>query len=414
MVQEVSTPRATEAGPPASEVAEESPAGPPASAGGTGRVPLDRLLTMATLSPAEATFVACHLLESTDLPRPVDGALPHDDRWVVAITASGDVEATPTGPRSGAAVAELLGQLVRSARRLPAHPAAGQLVLLRRLEEAAAETGAEPGTQAGTLRRALVETLGADGSERLRAQLAHLVDAYVHVAASTATQPGVLTGAGVAQPGPGSPGPRRPAPERSSRRRPRSGGPALGHRRAPARRVVLAALLLVVAVAGSGYVLTRRADDASAGSPGPSTAAPSGKASAGTPSKSAEQGSSRPRARVETLAPRRAGVVTGVELRRAGACTPGALCAVTVTTRFRPAPSAQAVTWRVGTVTSCNGRVSWSPPVSVTAQPGWTSVYASSSVPVPRGRSVALVATTTAPARAQSPPVPATGSSLRC
>lgn len=424
MVQEVSTPRAPDAGPPASEVVEERPAGPPGSAVGAGRVPLDRLLTMATLSPAEATFVACRLLESTDRPRPVDGALPHDDgwddRWEVAITASGGVEATPAGPRSGAAVPELLGQLVRSARRLPAHPAAGQLVLLRRLEEAAAETGAEPGARAGRLRRALVETLGADASERLGLQLAHLVDAYVHVAASTTAQPRVAAGAGVVQPGlglpgPDSPGPRRPTPARFSRRRPRSRGPALGRRRAPARRAVLAVLLLVVAVAGSGYVLTRRADDASAGSGGgPATAGPSGKASAGATPESAQRASSRPRARVETLAPRQAGVVTGVELRRAGACTPGALCAVTVTTRFRPAPSAQAVTWRVGTATSCNGSVTWSAPVSVTAQPGWTSVYASSSVPVPRGRSVALVATTTAPARAQSPPVPATESSLRC
>ena len=415
MVQEVSSSPATDPDPPAAEVEEERPAGLPGSAVGVRRVPLDRLLTMVTLSPAEAAFVAGRLLESTDVPHPLDVAVLRDDRWVVALTASGGVETTRAGPHSGAAVAELLAQLVNSARRLPAHPTAGQLVLLRRLEEAAEETGPDPGARAGRLQLALVEALGADASERLGTQLADLVEAYVHMAASSTTQTAVPAAAGRTPPGPYSPGPRRPTPARVSLRRPRSRVPALGRRRAPARRAALAVLLLVVAAVGSGYVLTRRADDASAGAdrPDPRTAAPTGKASPDSP-KPGERASSRPRPRVETLAPRRAGVVTGVELLRARDCTPGALCAVTVTTRFRPAPSAQAVTWRVGTATSCNGSVSWSPPVSVTAQPGWTSVYASSSVPVPQGRSVALVATTTAPARAQSPPVPVAGSSLRC
>jgi hypothetical protein len=85
-----------------------------------------------------------------------------------------------------------------------------------------------------------------------------------------------------------------------------------------------------------------------------------------------------------------------------------------VTVHFRPAPTTQPVVWKVGTARSCEGRVTWSPPITVTAQPGWTTVYASSSVPVPQGRALALVALTTTPARAQSPAVPVTGSSLRC
>ena len=62
----------------------------------------------------------------------------------------------------------------------------------------------------------------------------------------------------------------------------------------------------------------------------------------------------------------------------------------------------------------CKPGITWSGPVTVTAQPGWTSVYASSSVRIPKGRQLALTALTTAPARAQSRPVPATGSSLQC
>lgn len=418
MVQEVSASRATDPGPRAPEAGEERPAGLSGPAAEAGRVPLDRLLSVVTLSPAEAAFVAARLLEATDVPYPVDEALPHDDRWVVALTASGGVEAMRTGPRSGASVDEVLGQLVHNARRLPAHPTTAQLVLLRRLEEAAAETTLGPGARAARTQMVLVETLGADAHERLGKRLADLVAAYVHMAASTTAQPAVPAPApaGAARPGPEPPGARRSSPPRFSRRRRRSRGPTAGRRRAPAGRAALVLLLLVVAVVGSGYVLTRRGDDASAGAdrPDPAPASPTGKGSAGDSQEPAGRASSRPRPRVQTLAPRQAGVVTGVELQPAGDCTPGALCAVTVTALFRPAATAQAVTWRVGTATSCNGSVSWSPPVSVTAQPGWTRVYASSSVQVPRRPAVALVATTTAPARAQSPPVPVTGSSLRC
>jgi hypothetical protein len=85
-----------------------------------------------------------------------------------------------------------------------------------------------------------------------------------------------------------------------------------------------------------------------------------------------------------------------------------------VTVRFRPDSTTRVFTWRVGIARSCGADISWSAPLGVTAQPGWTSVYASSSVAVPEGRSPVLVALTSAPARAQSPPVPVVGSSLRC
>lgn len=408
MVQEVSASRAADPGPPAPANHEEHSFDPPGPVVVAARVPLDRFLTVVTLSPAEAVFVAGRVLESIDRPHPLDGTAARDARWVAAVTASGDVEATYAGSRAGSPVTELLGQLVHNARRLPAHPTRAQLVLLRRLEEAAAEPGAEPGAWAETLRRALVENAGADAPERLGAQLADLVDAYAHMATSSSVPAVVPVAPGEARTGPHPTGPPPPGPRRRAPAR-------FAPRRAPARRAVLAVLLLVVAVAASGYLLNRRADDASADADRPDArrAAPSGTAGADT-SKPEERASSQSRPRIETLAPRRAGAVTGVDLRQVSDCAPGALCAVTVTARFRPAPSAQTVTWRVGTATSCDGSITWSPPVSVSAQPGWTRVYASSSVQVPRRPRVALVATTSAPARVQSSPVPVTGSSLRC
>jgi hypothetical protein len=121
----------------------------------------------------------------------------------------------------------------------------------------------------------------------------------------------------------------------------------------------------------------------------------------------------QPRA-VPALAGRHAGSITGVVVQKTGSCTPGALCPVKVTVHFRPASTAQPIGWKVGAARLCKRGITWSAPTTVTAQAGWTTVFASSSVRVPKGRSLALVALTTTPARAQSRPVPVTGSSLHC
>jgi hypothetical protein len=86
---------------------------------------------------------------------------------------------------------------------------------------------------------------------------------------------------------------------------------------------------------------------------------------------------------------------------------------VKVTVHLRTGSTGQPVRWKVGTARACNRGMVWSPPTTVTPQPGWRTVYASSSVRVPRG-SLALLALTTAPVRVQSPPVPVTASSARC
>ena len=108
------------------------------------------------------------------------------------------------------------------------------------------------------------------------------------------------------------------------------------------------------------------------------------------------------------------GSLSVVALEPTGACRPGSVCAVTVTVRFRPASTSRTLGWKVGAARVCKPGIAWSGPVTVTAQPGWTTVYASSSVRVPRGRSLALTALTTTPARAQSRPVPVGDTSLQC
>jgi hypothetical protein len=181
--------------------------------------------------------------------------------------------------------------------------------------------------------------------------------------------------------------------------------------------VALVVLLLMAVLAGSAYVVLESPDIGITGAFGrdDSPAAPPKTGPSNSSKEPAKQPRpDEPRQDVQALAARHAGPITGVEVQKAGSCTPGAPCPVTVTVHFRPASTTRSVVWKVGAARLCASGITWSPPISVTAQPGWTKVYASSSIPVPKGRSLALVALTSAPARAQSPPVPVTGSSLRC
>jgi len=81
---------------------------------------------------------------------------------------------------------------------------------------------------------------------------------------------------------------------------------------------------------------------------------------------------------------------------------------------LRPASTTRVVGWKVAAARLCKRGTAWSPTTTMTARPGWTTVYAHSSVRVPKGRSLALIALTTTPARAQSRPVAVTGTSLLC
>jgi hypothetical protein len=376
------------------------------------RVPLDLLLSVAVLSPAQAALVAVRLLDAVHVLGSTNGTHPAEaGLWSATLGPSGEVEVSRAQEGAGTEVTDLLVQLSQNARRLPAHPRPEQVVLLHRLEEAAAaDPRLDPGARARELEEAMTEVLGSGARQRLTGQLAALVDAFAHIAASVTVPAATRAASGASRAGPRRAAPTRPVPSRPARR-----GRRLSRRRTRARRTALV-VLLAVALAASGYVVLRDPGNEVAGARGrhhppgpPSATAPSdGSQAAG------KHPRSRPGQRAATIAPRHAGAVAGVRVQKAGACTPGALCPVTVTVRVRPAATTRAVTWKVGTVRSCRSGITWSPPTSVTAQPGWTTVYASSSVPVPRGRSLALVALSSAPARAQSPPVPVAGSVQRC
>jgi len=182
--------------------------------------------------------------------------------------------------------------------------------------------------------------------------------------------------------------------------------------------VALVVLVLAAVLVGSSYLLLRGPANGILESLGRGThpAAPATTAPAHPSQKSANQRPQRPHRpqAVPALAGRHAGRITGIAVQKAGRCQSGALCPVKVTVHFRPASTTHPVSWKVGVARLCKRGITWSAPTTVTAQAGWTTVFAHSSVRVPNGRSLALIALTTTPARAQSPPVPVAGASLHC
>jgi hypothetical protein len=408
---------------------ESAPAPPHAThrADSARAVPLDRLLAVATLTPGQATLLAARLLRAS---RSAPAASTASCRLgPVSVTPSGDIEVAVASAEAMTPVTELLQHLLQNARRLPAHPKPEQHLLLHRLEEAAAAPGPEPADRAEGLEEALAGTLGSGAQQRLSAQLAALVQAASHVVPP-------VSGSGGSGPLQAVEGPTNgrartsdlvpDAPEGSRRvlRRavPTPAGPSDPVRRrthlpsrSRRRRVALLVAVLVAALAASAYVglLQRGAGIVTSLGGGSQPTAPVEHAPARPPHQRAQHaGVHRPQG-VPKLAARHAGPVSAVLVQKLGSCRPGSPCPVKVTVHLGSGSDGSPVRWKVGAARSCKRGMVWSAPTTVTPQPGWRTVYASSSVRVPRGAR-ALLALTTAPVRVQSPPVRVTGSSPHC
>ena len=382
-------------------------------------MPFDRLLSVAVLTPAQAVLVAVQLLDAADMSGGVDGEPGQIDRLGAAtLTPTGVLDVARPHSDAGTHVRELLRQLLQNARRLPAHPRPEQVQLLHALEEAVRDPLLQPGMLARELEGALADALGPNARRRVSAQLASLVDAFARVTpnipepaeVAIASSVGPVNGAAKAPP-PSQTAPARPPSSRPPRRtkarlRPRRRG----------RRVAIVALVVAAVLAVSGYVLMGR--------PGfnkiPFIGGGDHQAKSGqTPStQHANNAAHKPkphhRPAVATMAPRHAGAITGVKLVKVHGCKPGAFCPVKVTVHFHQSSTARPIGWKVGVARLCKPGLTWSAHTAVTTQAGWTKTWAHSTVRIPKGKSLALVAMTTTPARAQSQPVPVTGSSLHC
>lgn len=118
----------------------------------------------------------------------------------------------------------------------------------------------------------------------------------------------------------------------------------------------------------------------------------------GAPSRSAP----RP---LRSFGPSAAGSITGIELRTLGTCEPGRTCTMQTTVRITPTSESLEITARLAVVNRCTGAVRRFPAGHVVTEPGWSTTFLTALVPMPRDGPLGVVAVTTTPARAASPPL---------
>ena len=104
-------------------------------------------------------------------------------------------------------------------------------------------------------------------------------------------------------------------------------------------------------------------------------------------------------------APAAAGIVTAVDLRPVGTCTPGSPCTVRVQVRLLPHADPQTVTWSFGVVDRCTGAMINLPGGTLSVPPGVDRAVAIGTVGLPPATAVAVLAVTEVPAKAAGPPV---------
>jgi hypothetical protein len=107
------------------------------------------------------------------------------------------------------------------------------------------------------------------------------------------------------------------------------------------------------------------------------------------------------------VAPARAaaGIVTAVDLRTVGTCSPGSPCTVRVLVRLLPHADPQTVTWSFGVVDRCTGVMNDVPGGTLSVPPGVDGAVAIGTVGLPPATAVAVLAVTEVPAKAAGPPV---------
>jgi hypothetical protein len=333
----------------------------PGSAEGSS-VSLSHLLRITTLSPAQAVFVALRAVEAV---KPL-----HDNGYTRGHGALRDVLVDQHGlVRIGTPppdLAVLLRQLARGAPSSGDDRAAELLAAL----DAAADHAEQPGSDLDLVAAPLESVAGEpDVTEQARHEVTALVTAV--------TRPS-------------------PSPDASS-----VPGPfAATHPPTPLSRVLrplgrtIAAVVVLAAAVGLEFAFLhdRLARDVQL--------VLGGDRAAHSTSPSPERAKALP-----LPAPPAAGAVTGVDVRALQPCAPAADCEVRLLIRLRPQPEPLAVQWVVQVYDRCTGGKVEQPGGAVSVQPGGEDVHAVTSVSLPRGRSLAVVAVTEEPARAASPPL---------
>jgi O-antigen/teichoic acid export membrane protein len=276
---------------------------------------------------------------------------------------------------------ELAGLLRQVAdRRLPGPEwDAGEARALASALEALRPDGPDPVVELATVRRAAGTLLSGGGREESAAELASMVATLR---------------------------PRQPVSDGE----PVPSAPAVAGRRSRRRALVAGAgaAILLIALAGGAVAWISSGGAAPVATQRPAWPSPlsAGPAVATGPTAPGEAGTPTLGLPAPAFGPARDGVVTSVELADpAQGCVPGAACQVRVTVRLAPTTNAKSVAWSFKIVDRCTGVVVTEPGLALTAQPAWPYVYGTSTLSLPAGRSLAIVAVTSSPAPAASAPL---------
>jgi hypothetical protein len=353
--------------------------------GATDGLALTQLLDVARLSPAQAVALGADVLAGLH-ERSAAGVTPCGlSREGVRVAPDGrahlldDLPAAEHGrqPAPGpAAVAPLLGELVAATGSASAQPATGPLNALR---WAAAEARQPHATVPGVA--SILSDADTTGGAEARAELARLVSAVRggRLAPRRASfAPQAVT-------------PRPPRP----RRKPR----------AVARTVVARTYKWVLSIAVLATVILIEIaflrDEIARDIQTVLDAGRSGPAATDAPVLPP----------VVPPAPAAAGTITAVDLRAVEPCTPGAGCQFRIQVVLQPRPEPQTVSWTFQVVDRCTHETTTAPGGTVTVRPDGDRADAVSTVAVPPGDALAVLALTSGPSITASAalPVPAEG-----
>lgn len=376
--------------------------------------PLDRLLTVATLTPRQAGTVALEIfaglaalhagglvhghLSTRTVRVGADGVIRIGD-WAVGTLARSAGPGFPDRTDDPATAAGIQGDLLAARRiltdlaRNADRPVARRSGLEAELLAGLARMGmsGEPVEAAAAqdeLRLLLAWGTGTSAYTNVHAELASLVDAAnLRLPAETPRTP-------VQDGRVGTPvNEARPAPARLTK------GPLSGADwHAPNRRRVLWGVAATAAVVAVGALLV------TVGPGRPVADRLLHRHTTPTPSPTASAGTARPRA-VPAVAPAAAGAVHHVTLHPVTRCTPGKICSLRVTVHVARAGSPRRVDWTLNIYNRCDGGRSTRPGGLLIAAPGAASATATRRLTLPAGRALAVVALTTHPGRAASSPL---------
>jgi hypothetical protein len=352
-----------------------------------------------TLTPAQAALLALDLVDALEARRDQGGVRVAESS--VRVTSLGRIYLADNSDLDVTTAADLVRRLAANARRAGVHHREESAILADRL----AGLRGDVDDLAARVRDAAARLLDSSADERIlrvRHELAALVaamsghDRPARPAPPTQDVAVLPTPASVTW---SSAGPTPAGRRRYARR--------AWHRRRASRlgRLVLPGLIVVVlgAVGWLGgpraWSELQRVWDTLFSSTPTTQAAPARPAVAPSP----PTATLRP---VQQPAPAAAGPITAVTGQRLQAtCASGKVCPVRVYVRLNQQQVAQNVAWTFQIVDRCTGTAVTRAGVDVTAQAGWSYVFGTTYLQLPRGKALAVVAITSSPARASSAPL---------